>query len=229
MVTLEQVKLLETKVSHAIAFVEQLTREKTQAAEENARLTEEKTKVLGENARLVDENSLLKEKLDTYQKRIDELEVLIQRFKEDQGRIEEGILSALDQLNQFEAAVEKSIAPVSGKSRKQQNQAAPAVTAPKAAVPEVASPEASEADAPSASTPLAEVSAPKTPVSSGPEELPVVSEEEAAEIPLLYEEIEEPLIPVGEEIEETLIFESEEDFSGGSAGEGAVPAELDLF
>ncbi|MDR0689134.1 MAG: cell division protein ZapB [Spirochaetaceae bacterium] len=84
MVTLEQVKLLETKVVKALDFVNQVT----------------------------GENTLLKKKLDTYQKRIDELEVLIQRFKEDQGRIEEGIISALSRLNQFEDAVEKSLSTV---------------------------------------------------------------------------------------------------------------------
>jgi hypothetical protein len=82
MVSLEQVKLLETKVSRAIDYVERVT---------------------GENA-------LLQGKLESYQKRIDELEVLVQRFKEDQGRIEDGILSALDRLNQFEDAIEKSLA-----------------------------------------------------------------------------------------------------------------------
>jgi hypothetical protein len=85
MVTLEQVKLLETKVIKAIGFVNQVTAE----------------------------NTLLKGKLDTYQRRIDELEVLVQRFKEDQSSIEDGILSALDRLNQFEDAVEKSISSVS--------------------------------------------------------------------------------------------------------------------
>jgi FtsZ-binding cell division protein ZapB len=84
MVTLEQIKLLETKVARAIDIV---------------------TRITGENA-------YLKGKLENYQKRIDELEVLIQRFKEDQGRIEDGILSALDRLNEFEAAMENSIAPI---------------------------------------------------------------------------------------------------------------------
>jgi FtsZ-binding cell division protein ZapB len=82
MVSLEQVKLLESKVARAIDYVE---------------------RVSGENA-------VLQEKLDSYQKRIDELEVLVQRFKEDQGRIEDGILAALDRLNQFEDAIEKSLA-----------------------------------------------------------------------------------------------------------------------
>ncbi|MDR2758611.1 MAG: cell division protein ZapB [Spirochaetaceae bacterium] len=90
MVTLEQVKLLETKVAKALDFVSQVT----------------------------GENTLLKEKLDTYQRRIDELEVLIQRFKEDQSRIEEGIISALNRLNQFEDAVEKSLFPIKNRTGK---------------------------------------------------------------------------------------------------------------
>jgi hypothetical protein len=82
MVTLEQVKLLETKVVRAIEYVERISRE----------------------------NFQLQEKLDSYQKRIDELEELIRQFREDQGRIEEGILAALERLNKFEDAIEKKIA-----------------------------------------------------------------------------------------------------------------------
>jgi len=82
MITLEQIKLLETKVVKAIDIV----------------------------GRVTEENAFLKGKLETYQKRIDELEVLIQSFKEDQDCIEDGILSALDRLSQFEAAIEKSLA-----------------------------------------------------------------------------------------------------------------------
>jgi chromosome segregation ATPase len=81
MVTLEQVKLLETKVAKAIDYVKKLS----------------------------EENSLLRGKLDDYRNRIDELEVLIRSFKEDQGRIEAGIISALDRLNQFEDAMEREI------------------------------------------------------------------------------------------------------------------------
>jgi hypothetical protein len=80
MVTLEQVKLLETKVVRAIDYVDRISRE----------------------------NSQLQGKLDSYQKRIEELEVLIQQFRDDQGRIEEGILAALERLNRFEDAIEKS-------------------------------------------------------------------------------------------------------------------------
>jgi len=81
MISLEQVKLLESKVTKAIDYVKKVT----------------------------DENSSLKGKLDSYQNRIDELEVLIQQFKEEQSRIEDGILSALDRLNQFEDALEKTL------------------------------------------------------------------------------------------------------------------------
>jgi chromosome segregation ATPase len=82
MLNLEQVKLLETKVANVIDHVRRVTVE----------------------------NTALRKKLEANQKRIDELEVLVIRFKEDQGRIEDGILAALDRLNQFEDAVEKSLA-----------------------------------------------------------------------------------------------------------------------
>ena len=82
MVSLEQVKLLETKVARTIDYVKKVT----------------------------EENSFLKGKLDSYQQRIDELEVLIKQFREDQSRIEDGILSALDRLNQFEDALESKLA-----------------------------------------------------------------------------------------------------------------------
>ena len=81
MVSLEQVKLLETKVIKTIEYVRKI----------------------GE------ENKLLKEKLNSYQHRNDELETQISQFKEDQSRIEDGILSALDRLNQFEDALDKKV------------------------------------------------------------------------------------------------------------------------
>ena len=78
MVSLEQVKLLEAKVIKTVEYVKKIT----------------------------EENTLLKGKLSSNQQRIDELEALIRQFKEDQSRIEDGILSALDRLNQFEDALE---------------------------------------------------------------------------------------------------------------------------
>ncbi|MDR2102219.1 MAG: cell division protein ZapB [Treponema sp.] len=105
MVTLEQVKLLETKVAKAINFVRQVT----------------------------EENNALKGKVDSYERRIDELEILIHQFKEDQSRIEDGILSALDRLNQFEDAIEKSLAPVKHEPERNKPPVSPE---PKAAPPE---------------------------------------------------------------------------------------------
>lgn len=84
MVTLEQVKLLETKVGKALSYIETLS----------------------------SENATLREKLDGYRRRIDELETIVLAFKEDQGRIEAGIVSALERLNQFEDAVERGISEV---------------------------------------------------------------------------------------------------------------------
>ena len=93
MINLEQVKLLETKVEKTINYVERLVKD---------------------NTALYRQETELQARLESYQKRIDELEVLVVRFKEDQGEIESGILSALDRLSQFEKAFEKAM----GKSRK---------------------------------------------------------------------------------------------------------------
>ena len=84
MVTLEQVKLLESKVVKALSYIGTLSAE----------------------------NATLREKLDGYRRRIDELETIVLAFKEDQGRIEAGIVSALERLNQFEDAVERGISDV---------------------------------------------------------------------------------------------------------------------
>ncbi|MDR0301290.1 MAG: cell division protein ZapB [Treponema sp.] len=88
MISLEQVQLLETRVSKAIEFVQ---------------------KVTAENAVLVSQREELLAKLEANKKRIDELEILVMRFKEDQGRIEDGIVAALDRLSQFEEAFENSL------------------------------------------------------------------------------------------------------------------------
>jgi hypothetical protein len=93
MVSLEQVKLLETRIDRAIDYVEKVTAE----------------------------NTAFREKLDDYQKRIDELEVLVRRFRDDQGRIEDGILAALDKLDKFEDALEKKLSPERPSSGKKGN------------------------------------------------------------------------------------------------------------
>ena len=81
MLSLEQVMMLESKV----------------------------TRIINHTKKLNEENSNLKKTLDSYQKKIEELEVIVQQFKEDQGRIEDGILSALDRLNKFEDALESKL------------------------------------------------------------------------------------------------------------------------
>ena len=88
MISLEQVLLLETRIGKAIDYIKTLESEKEA---------------------LVSHNEGLQKKLDANQKRIDELEVLVMRFKEDQGRIEDGIIAALDRLSQFEEAFENSL------------------------------------------------------------------------------------------------------------------------
>ena len=108
MINLEQVKLLETRVDKAIDYVERLVKE---------------------NAALHRHEAEMQTKMESYQKRIDELEVLVTGFKDDQDRIEEGILSALDRLSQFEKAMEKTLREKPAKAAKQQAAAAEAAMA----------------------------------------------------------------------------------------------------
>ena len=82
MATLEQIKLLESRLTRAINFV----------------------------ARLTEENSRLK-------KRNDELEEANAALREEKTRVEEGIVSALRKLNQFEDAIEKSFSSTANNSK----------------------------------------------------------------------------------------------------------------
>ena len=74
MVTLEQIRQLDARVHRAVELI----------------------------GKLRDENNTLKNRLSEYQGRIEELEVLISNFKEDQSEIEHGITSALTQLATIE-------------------------------------------------------------------------------------------------------------------------------
>ena len=76
MISVEQIRLLESKVQAAVATLSSLQ----------------------------EENSMLKSKLTDYEKRIDELEYLIEEFKEEQTEIEQGIISALNKLDSLESA-----------------------------------------------------------------------------------------------------------------------------
>ncbi|MDR2509415.1 MAG: cell division protein ZapB [Spirochaetaceae bacterium] len=108
MVSIDQVRLLESRI----------------------------TKLIGVADQIKEENLLLKSKLDSVQKRADELEVLMQRFKDDQVKIEESIISALDRLNKFEdgsgaARIETRVAepPVTAVPQAAEEHSAPAVQA----------------------------------------------------------------------------------------------------
>ena len=66
---------------------------------------------VGQIGSLKQENTSLKTKLDEYQKRIGELEVLIDRIKQDQQEIEDGILRALEKLDHLEDSSQETVAP----------------------------------------------------------------------------------------------------------------------
>ncbi len=77
MLSIDQVKLLESKVAGAIELIKNLS----------------------------DEKDLLKKDLEAKDKRIAELETLLLNFKEDQSQIEEKVINALNQLSAFEDSV----------------------------------------------------------------------------------------------------------------------------
>ena len=118
MINLEQVKLLEEKVAKAIDYIEQLAKENASLAKENSSLAKNEAEQLA--------------KLESYQKRIDELEDLVMHLKDDQGRIEDSILAALDRLSQFEETIENSLwskpAKATGRAKPQREAAAPDAT-----------------------------------------------------------------------------------------------------
>lgn len=80
MLSLDQIKQLESRVSKAIELMQALK----------------------------DENDLLKLELHDRQKRIEELENIVLVFKNDQAKIEEGIINALNHLSAFEDTVYQS-------------------------------------------------------------------------------------------------------------------------
>lgn len=80
MLNLDQVRLLENRVEKAVNKIQTLTAE----------------------------NNHVRTQLSGLQTRVNELEGLVRSFKDDQGRIEEGILNALDRLSAFEDSVYQS-------------------------------------------------------------------------------------------------------------------------
>lgn len=122
MITLDQVRALETRVEKALGAMDRLTAENTALRETVAR----------EKARAV------------------ELERTIEEFRRDQNRIEQGILHALERLNAFEDAVlESASAPVAKATAGAAVHAAPeaARSAPQPEAPSSVAPEAAESAA----------------------------------------------------------------------------------
>ncbi len=80
MLSLEQIQLLEKRAHQAVELIKSLR----------------------------SENDLLESKLEGYENRIKEMEVLIDSFKQDQSSIEEGIINALEQLDVLEDIVSRN-------------------------------------------------------------------------------------------------------------------------
>jgi len=93
MVTLEQLRLLESKIGRAIEFA--------------AKLTEEK-------ARLTRQNDELRETITALKETIETLKEEKSRVEEEKSRVEEGIASALGKLDQFEDAIERTLKAAGG-------------------------------------------------------------------------------------------------------------------
>jgi peptidoglycan hydrolase CwlO-like protein len=74
MITLEQIRLLDRKVNQAVEMIDSL-----------------KT-----------ENQMLSDKLESYQTKISELEVLLSSLKDDQSEVEQGFQKALETLSGIE-------------------------------------------------------------------------------------------------------------------------------
>lgn len=85
MVNLDQIKLLETKVEKAVNLIKSLSEEKDS----------------------------LKREVEEKNKRISELENLIIVFKDDQSKIEQGIVNALNHLSAFESSIYEKMQPES--------------------------------------------------------------------------------------------------------------------
>ncbi len=133
MLNLDQIKQLEARVSKAIELMQTLK----------------------------DENDLLKLELHDRQKRIEELENIVLVFRNDQAKIEEGIINALNHLSAFEdtvyQAANSTVAPAVHEAAPAANEApemqATALNAVEAVAPEQPNPvheDTSETQSPAA-------------------------------------------------------------------------------
>ncbi|MCL1815839.1 MAG: cell division protein ZapB [Treponema sp.] len=101
MVTLEQIKLLESKITRAVNFVSHLTEENGLLKRRNEELEKAAAALREETARAEGLN-----------RRNEELERTVAALREETTKVEEGIVSALGKLNQFEDAIERSLSAV---------------------------------------------------------------------------------------------------------------------
>jgi len=95
MVTLEQIRLLESKIGRAIEFV--------------AKLTEEKARLTRQNEELRETITALRETIEVLKEEKSRVEEEKSRVEEEKNRVEEGIASALGKLDQFEDAIEQTL------------------------------------------------------------------------------------------------------------------------
>ena len=94
MITLDQIRKLDDKVQAAVRRIREL----------------------------ITENGALEKRLGQYERRIEELEVLIKTFKEDQAEIEKGIVNALSQLDHLEDDLSEKIVPAATGTVDEQNE-----------------------------------------------------------------------------------------------------------
>ena len=143
MLNLDQIKQLEARVSKAIELMQTLK----------------------------DENDLLKLELHDRQKRIDELENIVLVFRNDQAKIEEGIINALNHLIAFEDTVYQA---ANSTAASAVHEAAPAVSES----PETQSPAQNSAEVVAPEQPesvhedVSETQAPTTVVETAPQPAP---------------------------------------------------------
>lgn len=140
MISLDQIRQLEAKVHAAVATIQTLRTE----------------------------NHTLKGKLESYERRIEDLQHMVDAFKSDQAEIERGIVSALERLDALEDAVSESALPdTTGAVPTPPEDPAPST----GEMPSAAAPTAAETDRDAGGEPtaLGESSAPRD---GAPEPLP---------------------------------------------------------
>lgn len=87
-------------------------------------------KAVGKITSLTAENERLRSQLSTLQERVHELEGFVTGFKDDQGKIEAGILNALEQLGALENTITSEAVQEEAPVEKIQEESSPAATPP---------------------------------------------------------------------------------------------------